>query len=333
MIRAILGGVAAAAIWVGAASAQTLIVGNKAEHTLSFIDLESGEEVARRETGKAPHEIAVSPDGSTAVVVSYRMQDYEGNTLHVFDVASARKTGEISLGEQKGPHGLKWIPGTDRVIVTTEITEDVAIVDIALGEVVGSVKTGQQGSHMVALSPDAKTAYVGNIGSGGFSVIDLQNQTKLRDVKAGEGTEAVTVTPDGREIWVGNNETRSIMAFDADTFDKIADIKTDGVPIRVESSPDGALIAVSLPDRSRVDIYDRRTREKTATVDLAAVDARLPVTMLYSPVSNVLWVAATASASVVEIDMPSWRIIRTLSAGEGSDGLGFSPVRVVGQHD
>ncbi|MEX0645421.1 MAG: hypothetical protein WD076_08920, partial [Parvularculaceae bacterium] len=51
-----------------------------------------------------------------------------------------------------------------------------------------------------------------------------------------------------------------------------------------------------------------------------------PVTMLFSPGGERLWVAATASAKVVEIDTKEWSIIRTLPAGKGSDGLGYSPL-------
>jgi YVTN family beta-propeller protein len=48
---------------LAAARADTLIVGNKGEDTVSFIDLSSGQERARIPTGHAPHEVAVSPDG------------------------------------------------------------------------------------------------------------------------------------------------------------------------------------------------------------------------------------------------------------------------------
>ncbi len=41
------------------AGAETLLVGNKGEDTVSFLDLASGAERARLATGKAPHEIAI----------------------------------------------------------------------------------------------------------------------------------------------------------------------------------------------------------------------------------------------------------------------------------
>ena len=52
------------------AAAETLIVGNKGEDTVSFIDLATAKERARVATGKMPHEIAISPDGKQAAVVA-----------------------------------------------------------------------------------------------------------------------------------------------------------------------------------------------------------------------------------------------------------------------
>lgn len=64
-------GFALAVALVGQGPADTLIVANKYEGTVSFIDWESGQEVARPETGPSPHEVALSPDGTRVVVVSY----------------------------------------------------------------------------------------------------------------------------------------------------------------------------------------------------------------------------------------------------------------------
>ena len=54
-----------------AASGPVLLIGNKGEDTLSFVDLASGKELGRSVTGRMPHEIAVSPDGRQAAVVAY----------------------------------------------------------------------------------------------------------------------------------------------------------------------------------------------------------------------------------------------------------------------
>ena len=98
------------------------------------------------------------------------------------------------------------------------------------------------------------------------------------------------------------------------------------VPIRIEFSPDGRVAAISEPDRHRVVVLDARTRKTLATVDLAAAGYKVPVTMLFAPDGKRLWVAATGSGAVAEIDTKSWRIMRRLAAGKGADGLAFSRV-------
>lgn len=326
-MRNSISAVAAIAALLAPAAAATLIVGNKVENTVSFVDLENGVEVARRETGRAPHEIAVSPDGRRAVVVSYRADGYVGETLDVFDVERAEKIATISIAGHKAPHGLKWVPGTDRVIATTEGSKEVIIVDVGKGEVVETAPTGDVGAHMVALSPDAKRAYAASIGGGYFVAYGLDPLKAQKSVKAGEGTEAITVTPDGKEIWVGNNGSRSVMVFDAKKLRKKAEIKTDGVPIRVEISPDGAVAAISEFDLNRVLVIDTKTRALLRTIDLPD-GAVVPVTMLFSPDGTALFIAATGSKKIIEIETSEWTVARIFDVGDGSDGLGFSALDI-----
>ena len=49
----------------------TLVVLNKAEASASLIDCATGRELAKLPTGQGPHEVAISPDGKTAVVGDY----------------------------------------------------------------------------------------------------------------------------------------------------------------------------------------------------------------------------------------------------------------------
>src|SRR5687768_4055647 len=136
-----------------AAQGDVLLVGNKGENSLSFIDLASGRELGRSPTGPMPHEIAVSPDGRQAAVVAYG-----GRSLDVYDVASRARLRTIDLAPNQGPHGLVWL-GDGRILATTERSESLAIVDTGRGDAVSAIATGQQGTHMVAVSPDRRRAY------------------------------------------------------------------------------------------------------------------------------------------------------------------------------
>ena len=134
-------------------SGAVLLVGNKGEDTVSFIDLATGKELGRSPTGRMPHEIAVSPDGMQAAVVAYG-----GTTIDLFDVATRTKLKTIDLTPNDGPHGIAWLKN-GQIIVTTERSQSVVVVDPVAGTVSASIKTDQPGTHMVAVTSNFTTSY------------------------------------------------------------------------------------------------------------------------------------------------------------------------------
>ncbi|MFQ5561958.1 MAG: YncE family protein [Parvularculaceae bacterium] len=310
-----------------AATAETLIVGNKNENTVSFIELATGETVAKREAGDAPHEVAVSPDGKTAAVVAYGGRFRRGDEIHVYDVKTATRAKVIALGNHRAPHGIKWTPDGARLVVTTEASKELVIVDPDAGAVTAAIPTDQNVSHMVALSPDGTRAYVANIGSGSMTVVDLRAKKRIRNIKTAAGAEGIAVTPDGREVWVANRDDDTIMVFDAETLERTHRIETGRVPIRVEISPDGATVIATLYGEGRLVVIDASAKEITRVLDLKAdTDDTGPVTALFAPDGKRLFVSLTHAALVAVIDTQSWTQTGLLAAGRGSDGLGYSPL-------
>ncbi len=308
------------------ALANTLMVGNKFDGTVSFIDLESGDEIARSVTGGSPHELALSPDGETVVVVSYLEEGYVGEELNVFDVATANLRDTISIAPHQAPHGIAWLAGSNDVIATTEETRDVIRVDIDRGKVTGVAPTDQEGSHLLAVSPDFETAFVTSRGSDTLSVIDTETMRLRQTIEAGEGPEAVDVSPDGRTLWVGNNRSEDIYIFDIETMDRLAHIEAGFLPIRVRFHPEGHAVAVADLREDRIVVYDANSHDKIAEVDLKTAGARTPASLLFAPDGTSLFVGAQASGNVVEIDTRDWTVSRVLSAGEGADGLAYSDI-------
>ncbi|MEE8278525.1 MAG: gluconolaconase, partial [Thermoanaerobaculia bacterium] len=145
--------------------AATLLVANKTDSTVDLVDLETRRSEATLPTGRAPHEIAVSGDGASAVISNYGDRERPGSSLTVVDVSGAKVLRTIDLGRHTRPHGLSWL-SRDRVAVTTEGSAHLLIVDPHRGEIVTEIEIDQRVSHMVAVTPDGKLAFVANIGSG-----------------------------------------------------------------------------------------------------------------------------------------------------------------------
>ncbi len=296
---------------------QTLIVGNKGEDSVSFIDLKSGKERARTKSGRMPHEVAVSPDGREAAVVAY-----SGSTIDVFAVASGRRLRTIDIAPNQLPHGLLWLRD-GRLIATAEGSRSIAV--IAPGGKLTSIATDQTGSHMVAVTPDGARAFVANIGSGNVSVVDLRAGRKLRDIPTGGKPEGIALTPDGRQLWVGDLDAPRVQAFDTRTLVRLGEVAVDPVAIRVAASPDGRTIVTSNIASGSLTLIDPRTMKVRRTITLGGSRETGQVTILFSPNGKRLYAAETGKHRVAEVDLASGKVLRHIAVGKNGDGLAIAP--------
>jgi YVTN family beta-propeller protein len=295
-----------------------LLIGNKGEDSVSFVSLETGKELGRSSTGKAPHEIAISPDSKQAAVVAYG-----GRTVDIFDVASRKKLKTVDLSPNEGPHGIAWLKD-GKLVVTTERSRSLAIVDPAAGKVLASIPTGQTGTHMVAVSSDGRRAYTANIGSGTVSVIDLARREKLRDLGVGGEPEGIALSTDDKILWVGDLSTPRVRIYDTATFARLGEVATGQVPIRVAASPDGRWIVTSNLGNGSLTIIDSRTRTKVRDLPLSGSQQAGQVTILFSPDGKRLYAAETGRDTVAEVDVAKGTVLRRLPAGKNGDGLAIA---------
>ena len=302
-------------------AAGVLLVGNKGEDSVSFIDLATGAELARPATGRMPHEIALSPDGRQAAVVAYG-----GASIDVFDIAARRRLRTIDLAPNAGPHGLVWL-SDGRLVATTERSRSLTVIDTRKGDRLRAIPTGQEGSHMVAVSRDRRLAYTANIGAGTVSVLDLKAGRKLRDIPVGGAPEAIALSPDGRILWVGDLERARVRAFSTSRriHDPLATVATGGHPIRLAISPDGRFVVSSDLAGGSLTLIDARTMKKLRDIPVSGSAEARQVTILFSPDGRRLYVAETGRDQVAELDFPDGRILRRLKAGRNGDGLAIAP--------
>ena len=305
---------------LAAPAGPVLLIGNKGEDTLSFVDLTTGQELGRQPTGKAPHEIAVSPDGKTAAVVAYGYK-----TIDLFDVASRAKLKTIDLSPNDGPHGLVWLRD-GRLVVTTERSKSLAVVDPVAGKVLKSIPTDQEATHMVAVTSDGRIAFTANIRSGTVSVVDLKLGKKTHDIAVGGEPEGIALSKEEQVLWVGDLEGARVQAFDTESLDKIGEVATGPVPIRVAASPDGRWIVTSNVGDGSLTLIDAASRKKVRDVPITGTQGTGQVTILFAPDGR-LYAAETGRNTVAEIDLTTGKVLRRLPAGTNGDGLAIAPAR------
>lgn len=293
-----------------------LLVGNKGEDSFGVYDLADGKQLAKIPTGSQPHEIAVIGDGTQAAVVSYG-----GTTIDVIDLDPLGKVATIKLDPNKRPHGLLWMPASERMIATTEGSDSVAIVEP--DGTITSIATGQKGSHMVALLGEEK-AFVANMGSATVSVLDLATNTKKRDLVLGGKPEGIAVA--GGKVFVGDLNAPRLSVFDAATYEKLGELTIDGTAIRVIASPDGKTVATSNIDKGSVTLIDTTSHSVLRSFPVSGDKAAGQVTLIWSPNGHRLYAAETANDQVAEIEVATGKVLRRIAVGRNGDGLAIAKI-------
>lgn len=319
----------------------TLVILNKGAANASLLDRESGAEVSRLPVGTGPHEAAVSPDGAIAVACNYGQQQ-AGNSLTVLDLEKQRVVRTIDLGEYTRPHGVVFTPDGKRVVVTSESTRTIVVVNLGTGEVEKAIGTEANASHMVAITPDGSRAFVANIASGSVTAIDLGAGEILKQIVTGAGAEGVDVSPDGKHVWVTNRQAYTVSVVDAKTLEVIESVPCGEFPIRVKVTPDGKHALVSCAASGDVAVLDTATRKEIARVSMKVEagegEGRLfgdqfggspvPIGILIPPDGKHAYIANAQADVIAEIDLGEWKVTRYLRAGREPDGMAWSAVEI-----
>ena len=297
----------------------TLIVLNKSGHDASFIDLGSGEIIATLTTGRGPHELVVTDDGRWAIGTDYS----GGNSLTVFEVENLVVARTIDFSDYPRPHGILLLPGQQEVIVTSEASRTLVIVNFHTGEFIRTIDTGQNGSHMLAVSEDGSVANTSNGGSNSVSVIDVVNGQFVKAIQVLHRPEAITTNKSGDEIWVGSNNNAVVTVINPDDESVIAQWPGFDWPYRILVTDDERYAVVPDLNNNNLRFFDARSKLELGAMDLPG--SRPEGVALYSD-DRTLFLTLAGQDKVMVIDIESRRFLGEYEAGSAPDGIAFSPL-------
>lgn len=327
MLLAVLAGCAPAAApqSTGAkAMSPTLFVAAKRGNTIAKVDLATGKEVLRLPSCTKPHELATSPDGQHVALACYG-----GTTVDIFRTGSLEKVRSIDLGENARPHGIVWHRSGD-LYVTAEGRQSIYWLRDPLSEKreVFAFATGQRGSHMLAVSPDARTAWTTDLGSRTVTRIDLVTRRAPLSVTVGEEPEGIALPSDGKTLWVSARGSNQAFALDPQSMEVRHTIATGKFPLRIAVRPQGDVAVTSDLQDGSLSVIDTATANVIRTIPVsgpAEAQTRFQVTILWSADGRRIYVAETGTDTVAEVDYASGTVLRRLPGGEGGDGMAILP--------
>lgn len=308
----------------GYTAAPSLFVANKRGNTLTKIDLASGEAVLERESCTNPHELATSPDGRHVALACYG-----GTSVDIFSSDDLRRITSVDLGENARPHGIVWHENGD-IYVTAEGRQSIFRIQSPLAEVatLSEFATGKRGSHMIAVAPDAQTAWTTDLGSRTVSRIDLTRAQHPVWVEVGEEPEGISLAPDGQTLWVSARGSNQVFALDPTSMKVREMTETGRFPLRIAVRPQGdAAITSDLMDAT-LSVIDTASAQVIRTIRVSApgeAEERFQVTILWSGDGARIYVAETGTDTVAEVDYASGAVLRRFAVGDGGDGLAILP--------
>jgi len=144
--------------------AEALLVLNKGNTTLAIVDPVARRVVAEVPAGPDPHEVVASK--GLAFISNYGGH----NTLSVVDLAAQKALPAINLGALHSPHGLAVADG--KVYFTAEANKVIGRYDPSSQQIDWILGLGQERTHMIVVSSDAKKIYTSNVNSDTISLIE-----------------------------------------------------------------------------------------------------------------------------------------------------------------
>ncbi|CAN5922421.1 hypothetical protein BH11GEM2_BH11GEM2_37470 [soil metagenome] len=323
------------------ARAGLIVVANQEAASATVLDAATLKPLATVRVGVGPHEVAISQDGRWAVVTNYGTKDVQGNTLSVIDLAAPTLavTRTIDLGEYHRPHGAAFIQDGRKLVVTSETSQKLVIVDFPTGRIDTTLATNARGSHMVAVRRDGKRGWTANIADGNITEFDLDARRTVRTLPAAPNNEGIATTPGGILVWVGSNTDKSVTIIDTEKGEKIGTIPGIGSPYRIGISRTGRLAVVNDPDGNSVWLYEIGTNRQRARIDLGkekkivladggppGVAGAGPEGVTFDPIADIAYVTLHETNQVAAIDLVKFTVADVGSVGKGPDGIAFSPL-------
>jgi glutamine cyclotransferase len=122
------------------------------------------------------------------------------NTIQVIDAESKKVTGEYTLGDLTGPHGLAEDKASGKLFSVGK-NGKLVVLDADSGKILSNVDV-VKGSDQIAYDQELKRLYIP--GSGVIQVIQVSDTgaVVLDSVPVAKGCHSVTVDPKTHDVWV-----------------------------------------------------------------------------------------------------------------------------------
>nr|WP_084181561.1 PQQ-dependent catabolism-associated beta-propeller protein [Polaromonas glacialis] len=316
-LRSAMGASLVASAFLSTAQAQLpaptpnrVYVSSEKDNSIQVFDSQ-GARVAAIDVCKRPRHMQFSRD-HRQIYVSCG----DSNQMGLVDVASAKMTGTVALGDS--PEIFDLSPDGKVAYVSIEDENVMAAYDLQSKAKLFEVKTGGEPEGILVM-PDGKHAYVTSEVANVVHLVDLAQRKVVKNIRVGNRPRRFVLAAGGKELWVSNElgASVSIVNTDDQSVKQTLAFKVKGMrasditPVGMALSPDGKTVWVALGRANHVAEVDRASREVRNTILVGKRAWGLTV----HPDGKTVYVANGLSDDMTLIDTAAGKAVRSVAAG------------------
>lgn len=238
-------------------------------------------------------------------------------------VTESSRTLSITISDLRGTdHRFDWdLSRPYLAVVTNEGDGTLSIVDLDSGQVVETIAVGDKAGHGLAVSPDGRRLFAGDLETGILYTIDTMSLEFERQLDIGAGIHGIDISPDGRYLFISpiEEDAGNLVVVEVET-NRIVKRFDDAFPGRsdhVAFDRDSRFAVSTLMIRDLVQIIDVTSLEVLAAVEVG----NGPNESRISPDGRYAYIANWESDDVTVLDLHDYSIPTTIPAGRGTHAV------------
>lgn len=305
----------------------TIWVANQAKGFDAVTVLEAGpgettpKKLASIGVGRAPHNLAFSPDGRHAWVVNLGEPPAPG-TVSVIDTRTFEVVDTIPAHAKS--HGIALTPDGKLAWVANVASNDITVIDTATRKAEAPFIPVGAGPALVAFVPDGSKAYVSNGNDGTTSVVDVASRTVVKTIPTGMGAMGLVVTPNGRFVFETEGLADRVSVIDT-TTDTVVNVLTFDETLK---EPHGIALAgdqllITNRTANSLSFVGLKTLERTASLAVAG----RPDIVRQSPDCRLAYLTLRDTPAVAVVSVVKHEVVQTIAFDAGSDLHGLGVLR------
>ncbi len=232
------------------------------DDAVQVLDLANLREVQRFSLrgGDSPVEVAVTPDGTTLLVVNARSR-----TVSFVDAQTGSELERVPTGEE--PVALVVDANRRRAYVLNFRSSNLTIIDLANRAVTGTVATGQN-PWRAALSRDGKNLFVLHHGTPELWVLDLPGAAVRTRIRAGFNQQAIAIHQHHDLAYVASSDQALIEVYSSASALPVDTLSIPAPAGYLLPDPSQGLLWLTLPSRHSVAAFDLSNHRLRAEVEV-----------------------------------------------------------------